>query len=180
MLEDGHPHLHFPTRQMLLLCLSMAEMPWSTTMVVKNVLAYYVMGEWANKLMMTNSSASNRGKRVPWKSKLGGVLLLTVPTALQWVQGTLQTGLLTCRAERRIMWYRMMFFLLGRVVSVGWSWWNLLCFVPFLVSAWLNDASLLCLSGERINHLIPASVKLSCQPFSVCCNKRKAPKLWLA
>lgn len=90
-------------------------------MVVKNVLAYYVMGEWANKLMMTNSSASNRGKRVPWKSKLGGVLLLTVPTALQWVQGTLQTGLLTCRAERRIMWYRMMFFLLGRVVSVGWS-----------------------------------------------------------
>lgn len=42
-----------------------------------------------------------------------------------------------------------------------------------------SQPSILCLSGERINHLIPACIELSCQPFSVCYNKLRASKLWL-
>lgn len=121
-------------------------------MAVKNVLADYVMEEWANKVMLTNSSVSTRGNRVPWKSKLGGMLLLRAPTAAQL--GTGRVGLLTHRAECQFMWYRMMYF----------------CGLELVKSALLHTFSGQCLAGqrfssvcgERITHLTPARVELSC------------------
>lgn len=52
-------------------------------MAVKNVLAHYVMEEWANEVMMTNPSVSTQGSWVLWEGKLGGMLLPKAPTAAQ-------------------------------------------------------------------------------------------------
>lgn len=85
--------------------------------------------------------------------------------------GSVAGGSPDLQRKCRFMWCRMMFFFLGRAGSVSWSWWNLLCFIPFVGCACLDKASFLCLSGKEISHLIPACTELSCQMLSVCCNK---------
>lgn len=75
------------------------------------------------------------------------------------------------------MWLRMRFSLLGKVVSVDWSWLNLLCSIPFLVNAWLDKA--LSVPFWRKNKSPYSHTCWTQLPASIC-NKLRTSKLCLA
>lgn len=90
------------------------------------------MEEWANKVMMTNSSVSNWGNQVPWKSKV-----IRWPVAIESFYisplGSMADRSPGLQRKCRFTWCGMMFFLLGRAVL--WAGADEICSALYLLWA---------------------------------------------